>query len=187
MTDTSPVPHSRRGAPPQADGLHSERQPSRQSSRSSARVYTPPEPHEKFHLDESEIPEDMDAMWLPTRIAGQPNDKVGQYFRAGWQPGAAKDFPRISGFGIDYPQSMIDAGLLENVKPDAAIIVDDQMLVLRPKEMSQRAKKQMETLAGDQVDNQMRRLRQASRAFRGTEIKYRQHAPLPDSARYEDE
>jgi hypothetical protein len=188
MSDMNPVPHARRGATPQiADGLHSERQPSRQSARSSARIYTPPEPHEKFHLDADEIPSDMDAMWLPTRIAGAPNDKVGQYFRAGWQPAAAKDFERISGYGVEYPQSMIDAGLLENIKPDAAIIVDDQMLVLRPKELSQRAKKQLDALAGDQVDNQMRRLRQASRAFRGTEIKYRQHAPLPDSARYEDE
>ena len=184
MSDTNPVPH-RRPAPPPI-GVELSREPARTSARRSERVYTPPEPHEKYLLYPEEIPVGMDAMWLPTKIAGQPNDKAGQCFRAGWQPAAAKDFQRISGFGVDYPQSMIDAGLLEIVKPDAAIIVDDQMLVLRPKELSRRAKEQNDRLASDQVENQMRRLRQASRNFRGTEVR-RQHAPLPDSARYEDE
>ena len=182
----APVPHSRgNNIPPHAEGL--DREPSRHSDRSSERMYQRPEPHEKYHLDDSEIPEGMDMMWLPTAVAGQPNARiVTECYREGWRPSAAKDFARISGYGVEFPQEMIEMGLLENVKPDAPIVIDDQMLVQRPKQLSQRYYARAHEQAVGQVDNQMRRLRQASRGFRGTEIK-RQHAPLPDSAKYDDE
>ena len=180
------IPHAagRNMAPMGADVL--ERAPARESSRSSARMYQAPEAHEKYEVWPDEIPAGTDLMWLPTKIAGAPNPKVSQYYRAGWMPAAAKDFPRISGHGVDFPQAMIDAGLLENVKPDAPIVIDDQMLVMRPKEISRRAERERVSDANQQVENQMRRLQQTSRNFRGTEIR-RQHAPLPDAPRPDEE
>lgn len=187
MSDTSPTPHARRQAPPPgADML--EREPARKSARRPERMYQAPEPHEKYELYDEEKPEGMDWMWLPTSVAGAPNSRVmAQCYRAGWQPAKAADFPRISGFGVEYPEEMIDAGLLENVKPNAPIVIDEQMLVLRPMELSKKYERAQKTAAAEQVDNQMRRLRQASRGWRGTELKRGQHAPLPDSARYEDD
>lgn len=177
-----PIPHAagRSNIPPGSDIL--EREPARESARRSTRSYAPPEAHEKYEVYPEEMPAGMDLMWLPTRIAGMPNPQVGQYYRAGWQPAASKDFPRISGYGVDFPQAMIDAGLLENAKPDAPIVVDDQMLVMRPMEASRRAAHDRTERAKAQVNNQMARLQQASREFRGTQIQ-RRFAPLPDAPR----
>lgn len=156
-----------------------QREPARQPSRQTSRPYLQPEPHNKYEIPADQIPPGMDAMWLPTKIAGMPNPQVAQYYRAGWQPARAQDFPEQSGYGVDFPQMMIDAGLLENVKADAPVIIDDQMLVLRPRELSVRAHQQRAKQADEQVDIQMRRLRQVSRTFRGTEIR-RRHGPAPD-------
>ena len=163
---------------------------SRESARTSARVstrdYLPPEPHEKYELLPEEFPPGMDLMWLPTKIAGMPNDKVGQYYRARWEPAKAEDFPRLSGFGTDYPQAMIDAGLLDNVRADAPVIIDDQMLVMRPKELSRRAAKARAAAADDQVANQMARLNQAYRNARGVGVR-RKIGAMPDIAPQGDE
>lgn len=175
------IPHGRGGMAPM-DSEVLEREPSRTSARSSARMYRAPESHEKYEVWPEEIPDGMDLQWLPTKIAGMPNPKVGQYYRAGWMPAKSEDFPRVSGYGVDFPEAMIAAGLLENVKSDAPIVIDDQMLVMRRKELSVRAERESIEEAKGQVNNQMRRLQQASRAFRGTEIK-RQHAPMPDMPR----
>lgn len=177
-----PIPHTRGMAPMGAGGETLEREPARTPSRSSARMYRAPEAFEKYEVYPEEIPEGMDLQWLPTKIAGAPNPKVGQYYRAGWMPAKSEDFPRISGFGTEFPEAMIAAGLLENVKGEAPIVIDDQMLVMRRKEVSRRAEHERINEARSQVDNQMRRLQQASRAFRGTEIR-RQHAPMPDQPR----
>lgn len=188
MSDTHPVPGRRNTA---AEAMMSdfpslEREPTRTSERSSARGYQVPEPHEKYELFEEEIPAGMDAMWLPTRIAGMPNPQVSQYYRAHWQPAAAKDFPRVSGFGTEFPEAMIAAGLLENVKPDAPIVIDDQMLVLRPKEFSAKAMRQHRKATDDQVANQMARLKQAYRNAGGVGIR-RGHGALPNLAPQGDE
>ena len=162
------------------------RESARTSSRVSVRDYTPPEPHEKYELLPDEFPSGMDLMWLPTKIAGMPNDKVGQYYRAHWQPAKAEDFPRLSGYGTEYPQAMIEAGLLDNVRADAPVIIDDQMLVMRPKELSRRAAKARASAADEQVANQMARLQQAYRNARGVGVK-RNFGRLPDMAPQADD
>ncbi len=163
-----------------------ERVSERVSARRPVRDYTPPEPHEKYELLPDEFPDGMDLMWLPTKIAGMPNDKVAQYYRAGWQPARAEDFPRLSGFGTDYPQAMIDAGLLDIVRPDAPVITDDQMLVMRPKEMTRRAERARAAAANDQVANQMQRLSQAYRNARGVGVK-RNYGALPTAPQADEE
>lgn len=159
------------------------REPTRQPMRSMERMFTAPEPHEKYEILPGEFPPNMDLLWLPTVVAGMENKRaVMDSFRAGWMPAAASDFPRISGYGHDMPAALLDAGLVDNVKADDAVVIDGQMLVMRPKELSRRAHEQREKQASSQVQTQMRRLRQVSRAFRGTEVR-RNHAPMPDSGR----
>ena len=195
MTDTHPVPHSKPMPPPRNQmapmGIDDERAPigresSRQSSRSPARAYLPPEPHEKYELLPEEFPSDMDLNWLPITIAGAPNDKVGQHYRAGWQPARAEDFKRISGYGVEYPPSMIKAGLLQNVEADAPVIIDGQMLVMRPKELSLRAARQQANDADSQVANQMARLNQSYRNARGVGVR-RNIGTMPSIAPQGDE
>ncbi len=168
------------------EDLAPERASARTSARVSVRDYRPPEPHEKYELLPEEFPPGMDLMWLPTKIAGMPNDKVGQYYRARWEPAKAEDFPRLSGFGTEYPQAMIDAGLLDNVRPDAPVIIDDQMLVMRPKELSRRAAQARASAADEQVKNQMTRLSQAYRNARGVGVK-RQFGALPTAPQSDEE
>lgn len=150
-------------------------------------MYQPPQAHQKYEIYEDEMPPGQDLMWLPTKIAGMSNPRVGQYYRAGWMPAKAEEFPRVSGYGVDFPQAMIDAGLLENVPADAPIVIDDQMLVMRPKEISKQAERERISDANAQVDNQMRRLKQAGRNYSRTEIRRGQMAPLPDAPRPSDD
>lgn len=139
-----------------------ERTPARTSGRGPS-FFTPPEAHEKYEIPASEQDPSRDYFWAPTRIAGQPNDKLGQYYRAGWEPEVASNFPRISGFGTEYPKKMIDLGLLKNVDPNDPVLLDDLMLVSRPKEMSRAAREKEKKVAYEQVANQMQRLNQAYR------------------------
>lgn len=184
MAGSHPIPQApgRVAIPPMgADASDAPvREPSRQSARRAAR-YTVPEPHEKFEIPPHMIPKGMDPLWLPVTIAGAPNPLVGDYYRAGWQPAAASDFPELSGYGTEYPESMVSRGLLKNVGAEEPIVKDGLMLVLRPKELSAAAREYEKSEANAQVDNQMRRLKQASRAWRGTEIKRGRYAPMPDT------
>lgn len=147
------------------------RESARQSERVPARGYHRPEPHEKYELLPEEFPPGMDLNWLPITIAGAPNDKVGEHYREGWQPVTAETVPRISGYGTQYPESMIKAGLLKNVEPDAPIIIDGQMLVMRPQELSRRAARENASAANSQVANQMARLSQSYRNARGVGVR----------------
>lgn len=187
MSDTSAVPHRNTPSRPPGSEALDGRSSARASSRNSARAdYTPPEPHEKFHLFDEEIPDGMDAMWLPITVAGQPNGKVNELFRAGWEVARAEQVPRLSGFGHEYPEAMVRAGLLKNTEADEPVIVDTQMLVFRPLELSRRAKAVEQRHSAEQVDNQMRRLRMTSRKFSQTETTRGRYAPMPDSAQFDE-
>ncbi len=178
--------HGNRSHPqPMEDDLAPPQEPVRIESRRSER-YTVPEPHERFELYPEEVPSGMDPTWQPISIMGQPNEKLAQFYRAGWQPAAAKDFPRVSGYGVEYPQAMIDAGLLRNVEANAPVLLDNQILLLRPKELSVRAERRRNRDAVDQVTTQMNRLSQAYRSARGVGVQ-RRHAPMPDMAPARDE
>lgn len=161
------------------------REPARQSARRAVR-YAVPEPHEKYEIPPHMIPKGMDPLWLPVTIAGAPNPLVGDYYRAGWQPATSADFPELSGYGTEYPPAMISRGLLKNVEAEEPIIKDGLMLVLRPKELSAAARAEEGREANAMVDNHLRRLKQASRSFRGSEIKRGRYAPMPDSPRPDD-
>jgi len=162
------------------------REPSRQSSRAPTR-FIAPEPYEKFTLSEDEIPEGMDAFWLPTKILGQPSREVMQYYQAGWEPARAQDFPRISGYGVEYPKALLDAKLIETISAESPIIIDDLMLVMRAKTVSRAAHQRRIHDAVDQVQNQMRRLQSAYR-HRGGDLGIRRNKfeQLPNTAPQQD-
>ena len=163
MAGLPPPPRRTESVPPMSDA-----EPGREPARVLARApqyFTPPEAHEKYEIPLDEQDPSKDYFWAPTRIAGQPNPKLSQYYRAGWQPEAASNFPRISGYGTEYPKSMIDRGLLHNVGADEPVVNDndDLMLLSRAKEMSRAARKRDAEVAHRQVINQMERLNQAYR------------------------
>jgi hypothetical protein len=144
-------------------------------------AYLAPLPHEKYQIPEELRDPDMDYLWLPSSIFGEPNKRaIAQHFRMGWVPAQAKDFPHISGYGADYPAELVARGLVDNVRPDDILEVDGLMLVQRPLAVSQMARKQMAAEAADRVNNQFRRLQSQYRAnFEGGGVK-RAIRPLAD-------
>lgn len=140
-----------------------DREPARGSARQPERYYTPPEPHEKYHIDPRDIPADMKAQWVAVTIKGAKNGALTEYWRGGWRPAHAKDFPAQSGYGIDYPEELIAGGFAEQVKPDSPVEKDGLMLMLRPKRASELAEQRRERDARELVNTQMQRLSLSSR------------------------
>ncbi len=178
---SQPIPHGRVGNPlgPEVTEALAAREPSRMSDRVPSRAYSPPEPHEKYALFEEEIPPNMDAKWLPTKIMGAENRDVMEAHKSGWIPARASDIPRISGYGVEYPQALIDAKLVTPIGAEAPIVIDDLMLVFRPVELSERARRAQQKASGEQVRNQMRRLQQAYRHSGGDLGIERKHGAAP--------
>ncbi len=168
-------------------GYEAQRVPAKEPARNASRNRVLPEPHETYEIAPDELMEGMDHFWMPTRISGQPNPDIRDFYEAGWEPAAAKDFPRQSGYGREYPASMIAAGLLENVGPNDAVIRKDLMLVVRPKHLSQRAEQATKARAVDQVRNQYARLQQSYRGRDGGSGIKTSYGRLPGMAPASDE
>lgn len=177
MSDSHPVPHAR-SLGSGIENAMGQRAPSREQSRAMTR-YSRPEPHQKYELLPEEIPDGMDAMWLPTTIAGQPNREVMNYHMDGWEPATAAQVPRLSGYGQQYPESMLKSGVVAVPDADSPVQIDGLMLVFRDKELSARAHAQREREAGSQVRNQFARLRQTYRSSGGSLGIERRAAPAP--------
>ena len=136
------------------------------------------EPHTKYQVDADRMQKGMDYAWWATEVRGMKNPKFADYYRAGWRPVAAKDFPELSGLDLKIEPALLELGIVPDVKPDAPIIRDGQMLMIRPKSMSQEARKKMDDEARGQVDNYLRTLRgkseravgpQNTRIYRGVD------------------
>lgn len=146
------------GSPHDYDPASTGRQSSRVSERQSARPYTPPEPHLKYEIPEDRRDPSKDYLWLPTHIVGAPNPRISEYYRAGWIPSTAEQFPEISGYGTEYPQKLVDLGLLTPIQASDPLIKDNMMLVERPISKSAEARRREREEARDRVDTQMRAL-----------------------------
>jgi hypothetical protein len=140
-----------------------ERTPARQSARQPERFYVPPEPHEKYHIDPRDIPAGFDAQWVAVTIKGAKNGALTDYWRGGWRPARAEQFPDQSGYGIEFPKELIDAGYAEQVKPESPVEKDGQMLMMRPKQASIAADERRKRNAAELVQTQMQRLSLSSR------------------------
>ena len=188
MTDTNTgAPRERRPVPPMGVEPPT-REPARSAARQPARFFTAPEAHEKYHIPVEMMDPAYDYMWQPTVIAGQPNQrKLSEFHRSGWDFAKSSDFAELSGYGVEYPQAMVDRGLLHVVSADEPMEVDGQILLMRPKELSKAARKKDAERAYSQVENQMKRLQQAYRPAdpRQPGVQ-RRHRPMADDGYTEE-
>lgn len=154
----APTPVAEAAAP-------SGRDTQRASSRQPTRMFTPIEPHLRYELHPHEIPADMEAQWVVLSVKGAPGPNLGRYYQNGWMPALAKDYPRLSGFGIKYPDQLIRAGLIKETQDDDPVLDDDksQILMVRPKEYGVRAEAARRNDAVSLVETQMDRLQLHSR------------------------
>jgi len=139
-----------------ANGFDATRDSYREPIREAPR-YKPREPHEKYQVPESSIPKGMDAIWVATKVMGAKSPRLGEFVRSGWRPARAEDFPEHSDYQL-FDQSLIDMGIVPEVKPDGPVILGDQMLVLRPKHHTKRAEIEREEAARKQFDEHMKRV-----------------------------
>jgi len=164
-----------------------ERTPAREYYRSqSVRQRPGLEPHEKYFIHPSEIPDGCVSVWVPIRVNGLDSGQLRQYIENGWVPARACDFPQHSGWGTEYPEAIMRGGYAKNIQADDVVEKDGQMLFIRSSELGDRAEQQRLQDAREQVDLQMQRLQLASRLPRGagkgnTEVKYGRQYVNPDS------
>ncbi len=132
----------------------------REAPRDPVRI-RPREPHEKYDIDPSQKARGMSYVWVATSIRGAPNPRLGQYMRAGYRPCRAADHPELSDYGL-YDQSLVDMGVVPQVQADSPVVLDNQMLVSRPKPLTDKAVGEREAAAERQMDDHMRRIREKS-------------------------
>jgi hypothetical protein len=67
--------------------------PAREPSRSAARDYYRTEsritvgnyePHQKYHIDREDYPEQCDCVWVPASLLGMPMGVLEKYLANGW-------------------------------------------------------------------------------------------------------
>lgn len=124
---------------------------------------TPVPRHMRFEIAESALKKGFDHFYVATTIAGQPNPKLGEFWRAGWRPAAAKDFPKQSGLDLKVDARMVELGFMKQVLSDDPIIDGGLMLVLRPMQLSQRSRKNDQYEADKALYDKTEALRAQSR------------------------
>lgn len=168
----------------------------RQSARIPARElerFIPPEPHERFHIDAAAFPPDMHVQWLPYLIKGMPNPQASDYWRAGWAPARAADFPAFSGYGLAVPSVLKGVKLpdgtplAKDIAADDPVIKDGQLLIVRPKEISRFAEERSAHRAQAQMSDHIRRVTAQSRAAIGDKnTRFRQFAARDEASTGKD-
>jgi hypothetical protein len=137
------------------------------------------EPHLKYHIPKNKIPAGMVAEWKALTVKGMSNrDHLIEVYRAGWQPARAEQFPEFSGFGINFGDRTLQIGIspegaaiyLENVKAGDPIVLDGQILMLRPEELNEEAHDENKRRAVDDVAQQIARLSGRSREQIGAQL-----------------
>lgn len=144
--------------------------PERKSARTPERIperLARREPHERFHIPPERWPSGLKPEWKAVTIMGMANrDMMIEYYRAGWQPARAEQFPEFSGYGLELGHGQIPMGFspegkqiyLDNVNASDPIIIRGQMLMLRPIEMCEEADQNRQKAANEQVEQQIARL-----------------------------
>lgn len=127
----------------------------------------PVEPDQKYAIPDSERDRGMDYCWAATKIRGVQSPRLSAFIRAGWQPARAAAHPRLSGLDIHIDPTLVELGVMQAPNPDGPVILDDQMLMVRPKSLSDEARRQDKERARRQIDDHMTRLDQNSRRHIG--------------------
>jgi hypothetical protein len=162
-----------------------------ESARMTARElerFMPPEPHERFHIDPRFFPAGMQVQWLPYLIKGMLNPQVNDYWRAGWVPARAEEFPEMSGYKLPIPAALKSVrlpdgtSLGQEVQADDPVIKDGQMLIVRPKEISEYAEERRDRGAKRQFRDHIDRITSQSRAAIGDKTRFRQFAARDEAS-----
>jgi hypothetical protein len=135
----------------------------------------PREDHERYGIEKSARQKGMDYFWGAVKIKGQPNPRFTEFLRAGWQIVRAADFPDLSGLRNTADPRLIELGYLKKVQDDDPIVDRDLMLLVRPNTLSDVARREEETKANRQVDDQMNRLRSSSKRAIGDKTQISRH------------
>lgn len=118
-------------------------QRTRQRGRSRQAVST-----DRFWVDPAKIPEDMSYEFKRHSYGGKEDPQhIALMLRNGFEPVPAKRHPELVG----------EKYAAEN--PEAAIIMDGQMLMERPKELREEADEEYKEVADTQVSDHVRRLK----------------------------
>lgn len=161
--------------------------PARDYYRTMARPEPAPEGHLKYHIDKADFVPGCNHVWVPIRVNGMDSGQLRYYLAKGWVAARAMDFPRLSGYGVDYPEVLRRAGYVPNVQADDAIEIDGELLMLQAEELSAKAEEERIRDARELVDVQMRRLEMASRRSLGSKasdlmrMQYGKQYANPDS------
>lgn len=123
----------------------------------------PIERHLRFEMEENAKKAGFDYFWAAKTIAGQPNPKMGEYWRAAWRPARAKDYPRQSGLDLQVDERMVELGFMKKVQPDDPIEDGGLVLCLRPKQLSEMSRKNDRYEADKALYDKTEALRQQSR------------------------
>jgi len=123
---------------------------------------TPIPRHMRFDMEASSQKAGFDYFWAATKIGGQPNPRMGEYWRAGWRPARAKDYPQQSGLDLKVDSRMVELGFMKQVGPDDPIVDGDLMLCLRPMQLSVQSRKNDQYDADKALYDKTEALRQQS-------------------------
>lgn len=140
---------------------HAERENGRDDGRDYIRV-RPREPHEKYYVPTSEMKPGFDYFLAATAVRGMPNPRFNEYTRAGWKPARAGDHPAMSGIDLQHDPALVEMGIVKEVKPDGLVHVDNLLLMMRPKAMSQESRAEEEKRANRQINDHLSTLRNKS-------------------------
>lgn len=169
------------------NGHDNSRVPARDYYRQMARPEPEPTAHLKYHIDKKDWVEGCDHVWVPVRVNGMDSGQLRQYLARGWVPARACDFPKHSGYGVEYGDNLRRGNYVPNVAADDPIEIDGEMLLLRAAELSQKAEAERMRNAHQLVDVQMQRLELASRRSLGSKagdlmkVQYGKQYANPDS------
>jgi hypothetical protein len=144
-------------------GRTEERTVERDSLADWGHYEAPIDRHMRFEMEESAKRAGFDYFWAAMTIAGQPNPRVGEYWRAGWRPARAKDYPRQSGLDLDVDPRLVELGFMKKVLPDDPIVDGGLVLCLRPMQYSLQSRKNDRYEADKALYDKTEALRQQSR------------------------
>ena len=143
------------------------RAPARTEARRPVR-FAPVQPENRYTIPPNRIPAGMTAEWKALSVFGVPNrNHMVELCRAGWVPAKASDFPEFSGYGTDFAPAVLAMGNMKPCQADDPVVINQLILMLRPKEYSDEAVEQHRADSRTQMNDQLRRLALTSRAAVG--------------------
>jgi hypothetical protein len=105
--------------------------------------YQKPVPrHLRFELEDGARKKGFDYFWAALKIGGMPNPRLGEYWRAGWRPARAEDYPKLAGLDLKVDPRMVELGYMNIPKGGDPIIDGDLMFCLRPEQLSRESRRQ---------------------------------------------